>query len=533
MKPNRREFIQLPVSVPNLSSWTIDKVRRALTEHEQGIFHTSAFLFDAMDRNPTINAALNRSVLTVLGLPFAIEAGDGDGRRDAPAVTRIKPHWPRIASRRACGRVLRTECGMGLAFGELVWSVVNGDWVPRIKPWHSSFFHWDEYKRCYIAFTADGPVDVRPGEDNWLVYSLTEWDDRPWMGGVVRCLGIPDTIRSLVVRDWARFSEIHGIPMRFAEIPEEADAEEKEGFIAGIENPGNETTIIGTKGKDEASSYRVSLIEAKDQSYESFQRLIATCDRDAALAITGTEITNTTGVYNPKDNSDGVRQDYTEARACALSDWLQEQVARPWARYNLGEDSIDSAPRPKYDATRPPDRKLAADTINALGDGLTKLNAELRKSTKQQVAMADYVARYDIPLEKAPEDSLAPDPATLPAPGAKPQPGAQQGAGATNPAKPGQAQATLATGSSEAHGLIAGQVYVDAVADETVKGASAAMQTVLSAVLDEVEASTSYDDLRERLLRVGGNLDPRALRKLLAASAAMASAAGLWSVEED
>jgi phage gp29-like protein len=533
-KPSRTEYVSLPVNVPNLSNWTVERVRCALTEHENGCFYNSAFLAEALERAPKTNAALNRRILTVLGLPFDLKNGDGDGRRDGPAVARIKPYWRKIASRRSRSKLLRWAISMGVAFGELVWSYERGDWIPRVKPWHPSFFHWDHTRGCYLAQTATGQVEVRPGENNWVIFSYDEWDDNPWMRGVVRCLGIPDAIRHLAVRDWARYSEIHGIPLRMLEVPSTGDEDEKAEVIAQVEQPANESTVIAPKGATEEESYHLSLVEPKDQAWEGFQRLIRTCDGDSALAILGIEMVNESGVYTPKDNSEGVRQDYTEADACALSDFDSEQVTRPWARYNLGENAQDSAPRAVYDATKPLDKKTASETVKNLGDGLTSLNKELRLAAKQQVKLADYLGRFDIPLEEAPEDSLSPTPkeqaqAEADAAKAKAQAAPAKGPQSKPPARAANVALARATGAP----LVDGQAYVDDVVDEATRAAPEAFNPVLAAVLSEVSASTSYEDLRARLTRVLAGTESRKFRALLAAAIAMAQGAGVWSVEAE
>ena len=370
-KPRGREYIQLPLAVPNLSNWSVTKVLRVVAEHEQGDFSNSAFLWDSLDRNPRTNAALNRRIMTVLGLPTKLDQGEGDGRKNEAAVKRLNPYWKKIASRPKSSKLLRGGIGMGVQFAQQVWRSVNGDWVPKLQIWHNSFFRWNPTLKVYQVQTTDGLVDFKPGDGNWVVFGYDDWDEQPWMRGVLRCIAIPDTGRSLVVRDWLRYSEVHGIPQRMLEVPfNEGDTEEKKQIIDQIENPGSEMTVIVPKGRTEEESYKLSLIEPTDRSWESFDHLKKAMDVDVALAITGTEVFNETGVYNPKDNTQGVRQDYTEADAAALSDFYQDQVIRPWASFNLGPGYEDSAPRPCIDSTPPVDKQVVATTLLTLGQGL-------------------------------------------------------------------------------------------------------------------------------------------------------------------
>lgn len=378
-KPRSKTYASFPLSVPNLSNWSITRVQNCLDQHEQGNFKNSSFLWDSLDRNPRTNAALNRRIKTVLGLPMKLDAGEGDGRKNEAALKRLKPHWKRIASRRTSAKILRDVVGMGIAFGQLIWRNERGDWVPRIQHWHASFFRWNSVDKVFEVETTDGLVRFKPGDGNWVVFSYDNWDENPWMRGVLRCIGIPDSVRSLVVRDWARYSEVHGLPIRLLKVPfGEGDVEEKKQVIDQVENPGSEMTVVVPKGKTEEEDYDLSLVEPTDRSWESFDHLKKAMDVDVALAITGTEVFNETGVYNPKDNSQGVRQDYTEDDAAALSEFYQDQVIRPWALFNLGPEYQESAPLPCIDATPPADKVQLATTLLTLGQGLAAINAELR-----------------------------------------------------------------------------------------------------------------------------------------------------------
>jgi phage gp29-like protein len=525
-RPGSRVLLQPMVTVPNLSTWSVSQVLRALREHEDGNFQRSAWLFEALERSPQTNAALNRRILTMLGLPFRLEAGTGDGRRNDANVARIRPYWHRIASRRYVGKSLRTTLGLGVAFARREWTATrDGQWLPKLRPWHPSLFYWSEPQRCYFARTLDGVVEVRQGEDDWAIMSYDEWDDRPWQRGIVRCLGINDTVRALAVRDWARFSEVHGIPMRLAEVPEDADDEDKRDFVSDLENPGSEITIIAPKGKDEQSSFSLSLIEAKDQAFDAFAKLIKQCDGDAALAITGTTMVNTSGVYEAKDNSEGVRRDYTEADACMVSEYLHEQAARPWAEFNLGAHAADTAPRPCYDPDPPTDKKITAETFNALGDGLQKINAEARTYGKRLV-IDEIAERFDLEFEDEPHGTI--DAVQQAQPPPAPGPGATPGA-----AKPPSKGRVAASAAEAQRGLLEGQAYVDEVHGAALQAAPEALSPVLAALMAELSASSSYDDLRTRLVKLatGSGVKISELRQLLASSASLAQVCGLWSVE--
>lgn len=532
-KPDTREF-RAPV-VPSLSDWSVPRVRAALREHENGVFSASALLADALDRNPRINSALNTRVLGCMGLPFKFVAPDeGKASERERAMRWSKRHWRRMMPAPVEAQLRRWALLIGIAPAEIVYRYEAGEWLPRVKPWHPTFLFWNASDCRYYLLTMDGLVPFTPGDGRWLALAYSDLDAQPWMRGVVRCLSLADTVRNFAVRDWARWSEVHGLPIKVAKVPQNATPAEKDRFFDDVAGIGGESTVMAPFTKDGAA-FDLELREATDNAHEGFSALIGRCDSDVCIALLGQSQSQgeAPGVYVPKTVGDGIRRDYQEADSVVSGGVFRDQLIVPALGFNLGAGAAECAPTPTYDASVPADLAQTATALKTLGDGLTALNEALA-GDGLRVSARRLVERFDVAVEALPEPP-EPDPAEG---SNEPEPEADDPTPAPGGGAPKRGAAALArrvraappTGAA----LVAGQAYVDDVADAALRAAPAALRDVLGLVTAAVAASTGYDDLRARLLdSLGGAVEPAALRALLTGAVSMAQGAGAWSVARE
>ncbi len=400
-------------TVPTLSSWTVAGVRCALDEHERGNFELSAQLAEAMERNPRIYSAINTRVKGATGLPFAIEPNDkaptARGKRVAEALMGA---WYSIAPEKVVADLLRWAVLLGVAFAEVVWRTEGGAWLPSLRVVHPYWVQFNEAANGFEVHTREGLVPITPG-DGWLVFGYAS--ERPWMRGVVRCLSLEDTVRGLAVRDWARWSEVHGLPIRKAVVPQRATEDEKDRFFDDVSALGSETTVLAPTAEGDGNSFDLALVEAKDTGWEGFARLIEFTASDVSIAVLGQNLSTevTRGSLAAAKVHDRVRQDYLEDDAETLSSALHEQVLEPWARFNYGD--VRLAPWPCWDASTPEDRAALATTWQTAGNAAQAWNTALASQGKA-VDLVALAERWDVPLRDVTPAEAAPH-----SPPAKPQ----------------------------------------------------------------------------------------------------------------
>lgn len=417
-RPDKREYSYWSVPVPSLSEWTVSRVRNAIREHESGVFANSSLLATAMERNPRVFGALNTRVLGVVGLPFRVDQAAKNKRRSAYIAARFWIKWPKITDEGTLQEILGWCLKLGFCWVEQVYKTRDGgEWTPKLKVVHPYNTEYDSMANAWRIFTKDGWITVDPEDPHWVLFSYG--GTQPWMRGVVRVLGLPDTIRSYAVRDWARRSEVHGLPVRMAIVPFESSEADKERFFDDVSALGTETTVIAPQSQGGEGGFDLQFREAGDSKGELFSSIIGHVNTDVAIAILGQNLTQETngGSYAAAKVHDRVRGDYLEADAQLLSSAFKEKVSTPWAVYNFGSSEL--APEPIYDASIPEDNLAKAQTLSAIGDAVTKINDALEKHAKatgeprKVVDLAGILNGVNVQLVDAIEES-SPEPSDPP-----------------------------------------------------------------------------------------------------------------------
>lgn len=389
--------------LPQVGAWdrTFDEVQRVIAEHERGQFRTSGVLADVLDRNPRVFGALQNRALGVVGSPFTILPGVGDQRRAASVARALEEDWPLIGDEQLVAEIIRALVTTGFCLCRIQALDVRGRWVPSLTPWHPSFLYYQWHTDQLMATTADrGLVPVVPGNGEWVLFAAAR--SRPWMRGVVRCLGLPTEVRKHAVTDWARWSEKHGLPLVELKVPaSKSEDEDTEEWFSQMRDLRSDTTVVSPQGDDGKASYGVNLVEAKDTAWEGFKEQIARQDGDVSIAIEGQNLSTENGRVGTNASSKSghaLRQDLREADAYIVATTYYEQVLRFWASWNFG--SADLAPWAVYDPTPPEDLVQLAGTMKAAGDAVTAWQS-LAATRGLEVDLEELAERFRVPLRKA------------------------------------------------------------------------------------------------------------------------------------
>lgn len=314
-----------------------------------GVFATSAKLIDEMTGHDRIISALGSRVGALLGLDEVYKAADED--TDGACLAAWKSAWPTchapIDQGDTIDLIRRQTLMAGLSVSEIVWDTNVEPWQPYLKPWPLELIVRDPVRRCLLANTEDGQVEVVPGDGRWFVHAPGGMY-QGHMTGLVRALALPWLLHSLARRDWARYGERHGLPIIKAYTPAVADTADKERFESDLETMGSEAIAVLPQGLD-GEGYDIKLLEAAAQTWEGFDRLIVRCESSITIAIQWQNLT--TEVKEGSNAAARVHADVKQA-AVTLDDrtWandVQQQIARPFALWNFGD--ARKAPRTTRD----------------------------------------------------------------------------------------------------------------------------------------------------------------------------------------
>jgi phage gp29-like protein len=216
------------------------------------------------------------------------------------------------------------------------------------------------------------------------------------MQGCVRALAVPWIARNWATRDWIRSSEVHGMPIRLADVPAMANKEDKGNFVHSLTSIGREA-VVGCPVNVDGTKFDVRLLEAHNNSWEVFRGLIDRCDTAITLTLQWQTLTTEVkeGSFAAARVHSDVKQSALEFDDQSLAHDLWQQVARPFAAWNFGD--AEKAPWTHHDVEPQED-------VNAKALGLQAF-ATAVASLKQQgipVDVAELARECGIPFAPGP-----------------------------------------------------------------------------------------------------------------------------------
>ncbi len=538
-----RPVRDLPVAT--FPGWdSVTSVRGALVQLEQGKFELAAMLLDAMEQDDRVKGTTAARYDGLLGLPLEMRppTGEEDNPKALEIAEACDKAWSKMAPTSELRDMLRFGRGLGFVSVEKVWEY--GDvWLPRIKVHHPRFAYWTwgigpEAEgmgsfRGFNLITQDGVVmlDLRDPavRRNWALYTPFGFQ-RGWAKALIKSLAIPWLARTWALRDWARYSEVHGMPIRVGEVPTDAAQEDKDRFIRELASLANESTIRAPREQD-GTGFAVKLVEAAALGWEAFKGLREEASDSISVAVLGQTLTTAVkgGSYAAAKIHDTVRQDIIASDAGTMSETLRSGLLVDFVEVNFGPKFVDLTPWPTWPIDPPQDLGSRATAFKTFGEGLASLRA-----TQLPIDIAELCERFEVPLIDGAEipDYEPPPPPVLPAaPGDKPPDDAPPD---EKPAAGGKDEAKLSAAfSRRKRSAIQGQVYVDEVADNARAEAARLLAGDLRAVKGLVAEAQGYEELRQKLVAQYRGMSPAKLARLVEKALILAELSGRYAVQKE
>ena len=397
--PPRTPFKALPITT-FAGFDTVYSVNSTLRQLEDGDFNRAAILSDATGRDDRISAVTSTRVGALLAATLDVKPADDrakaakyaqmlGGTEDAPG------RWDRMFPPGMMANLLRAGLHLNMGVAEILWWEEDGMWWPRLNFWHSQFVRWDVTKAQYRIATADkGEIDLPRLDDNpepagqWFIWCPFGYRFA-WLHGLIRSLAPMYMRRMWVNRDWARYNEVHGLPITKAIVPNEGGSGPgDDDFFYAVANRGADPTILLKQG-EEGNKYDIDILEATAKTYETFKDSKQDVNTDIAVLLLGQNLSTEAsggglgGGQVAQHNL--VRLDKAREDA-AIAAAIYEQVLKPWARFNFGDPNL--APRPIYRIDPPDDDAKKAAVLKGLGDGiqsltLAKVPVDIRETAEE------------------------------------------------------------------------------------------------------------------------------------------------------
>ena len=375
------------------TTWNFSGIRSALSDHAVGQMSLPGLLAESMLDDDELAGALDRRCNAVVSSPFSLTEEAG---RALPDLGR----WQDSVPEGEVAELLRWYHLTGIAVGTIDW---DDEWRPHVRALHPQYLWRDSDGQW--RFAGDGETyTVTPGDGKWIL--LTHGIEQGWRRAAMRRLAVTWLSKQYAIRDWNRYNERHGLPTVLARVPSAADETDTADFVSAVRSINSEGVAVLPQ-LDADLRFDLDLLEAKDGSWESFERLIERCDRKFAVNLTGSHLGSEqvdNGSRAAAETHRGVAAEQAQADAEYLGTELRRQLVMPWMTV-LGLPPED-APWPTYDTSPAEDAAETAAGAKALGDALQSI-----QTAGYDVANIDELAaKFGLELVEREEPEPEPEP---------------------------------------------------------------------------------------------------------------------------
>ncbi len=387
--------------IPNVTTQTgyaPNDVRAAIGQLVIGLFDLPSQMTDTVLADSRVSATMNSRCGGIFGRPmkFRTPKGYEDDKDARRALSVWRHHWDDIFPESVASEFLRWVVMQGFGPAQQLWNVDGKYAIPQPVVWHPryTYYHW--LFRCYVAITQDGQVPITPGDGHWILHA-PHGAERGWMRGAVWSIAPWWLARNYALRDWARYSERHGMPIIKAKTPAAADPASIAAFRGAVATLGQESVVQVPQGVEPQYSYDLELMEATDQGWMGFHQLIEQCNTEITLSIMGQNLTTEVkeGSFAAARVHADVRQSLLQSDARALERTIRQQIARPFALMNWGRPEI--APVTEFELDPYEDAATVAKTFQSFAQAVY----QLRQAGKQIGNLRELAAGFGLDIDVA------------------------------------------------------------------------------------------------------------------------------------
>lgn len=526
-------------------TWDVAQVKAALYEHQTGCFGQSSLLVEAMYADDELPSALDRAVNLIAGAEFSLQPTLDEKGEPVPnsqeQADALSPHWEACFPEYEVAKLIRWFLMLGVAVGTIDWDTSGpaGLWRPSLRTLHPEFLTWDDATKdprtglwgVFRYQVRDGADEiVTPGDGRWVLLS----DGREsWMRCSLRALATTWLVKQYAHRDCARYSERHGLPIVIAKVPAMADAGDRAEFYTDLRSSNSETTVMLPQfNPEDGPNYELELLEARDQSWDGFQAILARCDRKFQMHFLGTntgELEGTAGSRATSESGRNISSEVAAERERRIVTDLRDQLVKPFSAYNVPGADLDAAPWPHYAVEGKEDLRKTAESMELFGKAL----GALRTAGFDVANVLEVAEKYDLKLserepEPVPSVGVDNDDAGVLPGQAKPRSG---GADELTALDSATVYGVAEVGNRD--GFVAGQNYIDGLVGYLTDQAAALESVPAEEMMRIISDSKTEDELRANLSAYAKDADPIALGHLFEKAILLSQLAGMFATQED
>lgn len=506
-----------PQTTRTLTTWTADRIRAAELQAESGNLRLASDCCDWILCDDRVETLTTR-VEALTGLTPQFEAS-GDKRRSNRAVKALdaQEDWWEGYSDAEITQLHVWGVLLGVSLARHYWDS-NEDHGGRLLPnpeyWPSQSLQQDQRTRQWsVADSNNQRHDVAAGDGEWILHT-PYGKNRPATRGKWRALARWVLFKELARQDWARHAEKASTLV--ASAPDGSTKDQRKQLAEDLASIGGDAIVALSPG------YRLDLLEVEANTKAIYESQIELANKAISIIVRGGAQTTEVGEKGSRSavevqerKGDNVKLKWD---ANTLGTTLHKQSLSWWAEFNYGDRKL--APWPSWPVEPEEDLKVKVETEEKSFDTVDKaeklgFKVDRKKFLEQhKIDWAEEGVRPPAPVIPPQLPGAAPQPGQPepPKPGEPTPPALPPADKEPKPAKGKALTAHLdklrAFAAAKPSGSELGQQYADELADNGLAAVQGALDQTLSAIAEELNAATGYDDLTARLRARYENLDP-------------------------
>ena len=377
--------------------------------------------------------------------------------------------------------------GKGISVTEVLWELSEQQWMPvRLEYRLPQWFDFEPGGRGWVVRRPDQGgdwVELEPWK--YVLHQSAAKSGLPIRGGLARIAAWAWLFKNLTLRDWLRFCEAYGQPIRVGKYDQGASGEDKDVLWRAVANVAADAAAIIPEGMS-IEFLQDFTVRGRSNVYAD---LVAYIDAQLSVAVLGQTLTTQeggSGSYALGQVHDRVRGDIERSDARQLAATLRRDLVIPIVELNRG-------PRENY--PRVIIRREDTADMQVLSTALPQL-----VPLGLPVAVDDVLARLGLPRPTDDQDVL-----TTAAPAAVPENPPERDAMT-------RALALLRAGAGSRDDV---ERAIAQELDDWEPLLAPVIEPLLDAARQHAESGGSLEDFRAALPTLFSSMDDRALIQLL------------------
>lgn len=309
-------------------------ILKGLREGEIADFITLA---DEMEeREPHYASVLGTRKNALAGIEPVVEAAS-DAARDIELADAVRELVRRPAFEGLVDDLL-DALSKGFSAVEIVWDTAGKQWLPESFRWiDQRWFLFDQQTRELRLRDREDPKGQRLAPWKWIVHYPRLKPGFAVSGGLARIAAVAFMCKNYTLKDWMRFVEMYGMPLRVGRYGASASPADKAILKRAVLNIGADAAAILPE------SMQIEFQQAGNQAggIQLYRGTAEWLDKQMSKAVLGQTASTegTPGSLGGQDEQADVRRDILRKDARKLAATLNAELVRPFIDLNFGRQA--------------------------------------------------------------------------------------------------------------------------------------------------------------------------------------------------